>query len=56
LKKKLFFRKLKFFLIGTPFLAEAGLPDFSGAKYQKRKNIPNYHELYLMFIKYNKRP
>jgi hypothetical protein len=34
-----------------------GLPDFSLYKIPKReKYIPNYHELYQMCIKYNKRP
>jgi hypothetical protein len=29
---------------------------FFGTKYQNEKNILNYHELYQMSIKYNKRP
>jgi hypothetical protein len=29
---------------------------FLGTKYQNGKNIPNYHELYQLSIKYNKRP
>jgi hypothetical protein len=34
-----------------------GLPDFSLYKIPKRgKNIPNYHGLYQMSIKYDKRP
>jgi hypothetical protein len=32
------------------------LPDFSSYKLPKRKNIPNFHALYQMSIKYNKRP
>jgi hypothetical protein len=37
-------------------VTKAGLPDFSWYKIPKRKNIPNYHQLYQMSIKYNKRP
>jgi hypothetical protein len=33
---------------------EQGCQIFLGTKYQNGKNIPNYHELCQMFIKYNK--
>jgi hypothetical protein len=32
-----------------------GCQIFLGTKYQNGKNIPNYHKLYQMSIKYNKR-
>jgi hypothetical protein len=35
---------------------DQGCQIFLGTKYQNGKNIPNYHKLYQMFIKYNKRP
>jgi hypothetical protein len=36
--------------------ARQGCQIFLGTKYQNGKNIPNYHELCQMPIKYNKRP
>jgi hypothetical protein len=36
-------------------MSVTGLPDFSWKKYQSGKNIPNYHELYQVSIKYNKK-
>jgi hypothetical protein len=38
------------------WLHEQGCQIFLGTKYQNWKNIPNYHKLYQMSIKYNKRP
>jgi hypothetical protein len=36
--------------------SKQGCQIFLGAKYQNGNNVPNYHELYQMSIKYNKRP
>jgi hypothetical protein len=36
--------------------AHLGCQIFLGTKYQNGKNIQNYHELYQVSIKYNKRP
>jgi hypothetical protein len=36
--------------------ADQGCQIFLGTKYQNVKNIQNYHKLYQMSIKYNKRP
>jgi hypothetical protein len=35
---------------------DQGCQIFLRTKYQNGKNIPNFHELYQMSIKYNKRP
>jgi hypothetical protein len=35
---------------------QQGCQIFLGTKYQNWKNVPNYHELYQMSIKYIKRP
>jgi hypothetical protein len=38
------------------YVRDQGCQIILGTKYQNGKNIPNYHKLYQMSMKYNKRP
>jgi hypothetical protein len=45
-----------YFRRGVDLISRQSCQIFLGTKYQNGENIPNYHELYQMSIKYNKRP
>jgi hypothetical protein len=44
-----------FVVLQTQASPHQGCQIFIGTKHQNRKNTPNYHELFQMSIKYNKR-